>query len=746
MGSPWVKRASGTPGLMVADRDEVRRALRVFSDPAKGCELIALTAGVSKVRVGDDYDALLAAAESMPSGIGIYFRINPVSPALTRAARDEDILSRRWLYIDADPVKPGDHKDDPATDEEKERTREVMESVNEYLSGLGWPAPVITDSGNGFGLFFRVELKNDEYSRALVKRVLYKLNEKFSGPKGVIDKSTHNAGRLAKLPGTWARKGKEFPGRPYRPAKLLYVPDAVTPVDLEDLLFVAGAAGDEGAQPSANGAANGTTGEHPYKKRATSGGGYGKAALDAECARVYLAQPGTRNNALNRAAFSLGQLVAGGVLNETEVEGRLFDAACRCGLDKDVGGERTIRDCIRRAMRDGGEEPRKAPERPNPRDNPNDRKAGPDPKREPPPGAAGSQSGPEALTVSFANIKPLTVEWLVRNRIPKRFITVFAGRTGVGKSFVACDLIARLSVGGEIPFAGGECFTPGGTLILSEDSHEYVLAPRLMNAGADLSRVHAMTWGAMAKYSLGDTDMLAKACKEIPGGVSLVLIDPPTNFLDAVDEHKNSEVRQLVMRVVEWVLGQDLACLFVLHVNKQSGKGVEALNRVMGSVAWVTTARIAHTLCDDPNTADQCLWVPLKNNLGPLVKALAYRINGEAETGAKIEWVGEVDTTANEAMGHSSPRERRDVTAAKWLIARFREKLEWRSDDLFAAAREANVSRNAVFEAKAKLKLPSAKKRVTENGETVYVWWVPDDWEGFNEEATDPPPKTPRDT
>lgn len=742
MPSPWVKKATGTPGLMVADAAEVRRALKVFSDPTKGCELIALTTGVSKTRVGDDYDALLLAAESMPSGIGIYFRINPVPPALTRAANDKDILSRRWLYIDADPVKPGDHKDDPASDEEKERTREVMEAVNEYLSGLGWSAPVITDSGNGFGLFFRIDLPNDEYSRALVKRVLYELSAKFSGPNGVIDKSTHNAGRLAKLPGTWAKKGAEFPGRPYRQARLLYVPDEVVPVDIEAILAVAGTEAEKPVPPSES---NGKPSGDPYKKRATSGGdaAYGKAALDRECARVYLSRPPSaggdgRNNALNRAAFALGQLVAGGVLSEAEVIDRLFDAACRCGLDKDTGGDRAIRDCIQRAMRDGGEEPRKAPERPSPRDNPSEKKRE-EANREAKQGPTTGPTTDEPLTVSFAKIRPQIVEWLVRNRIPKRFITVFAGRTGVGKSFVACDLIARLSTGGEIPFAGGECFTPGGTLILSEDSHEYVLAPRLMNAGADLSRVHAMTWAAMAKYNLGDTDMLAKAVKEVPGGVSLVLIDPPTNFLDAVDEHKNSEVRQLVMRVVEWVLGQDLACLFVLHVNKQSGKGVEALNRVMGSVAWVTTARIAHTLCDDPDTADQCLWVPLKNNLGPLVKAIAYRIAGESETGAKIEWIGEVDTTANEAMGHGAPRERRDVTAAKWLVARFREKLEWRSDDLFAAAKEANVSRNAVFEAKTKLKLPAARKRVVENGETVYVWWVPEDWPGFDE-PTEPAP------
>lgn len=730
MSSPWVQRATGTPGLMVADAAEVRRALAVFAAPNAGCELMAISdgRGVSKTRAGDDIDGLLAAAESMPAGIGVYFRVNPVPAGLTRAARDRDILSRQWLYIDADPVKAAGQENNPATDGEKEATREVMESVNECLSGIGWPAPVVTDSGNGFGLFFRVDLPNDDLSRALVKRVLGRISEQFSCKKGRIDPSTFNASRLAKLPGTWARKGQQGDDRPYRPARLLYVPDTIAPVGIEELQFVAGPE----EKPDAT-----RNGKHPlpapspdpFVRRAASGDGgaaYAKKALDGECARVYLAQPGSRNNALNRAAFSLGQLVGGGALNEQTVKDRLEDAARRCGLDADDGGERSLWSTLARGIEAGKEKPRQVPEKPSPRANPSDRRETFNPNKEP-------DSKPGLLTVCLTSIKPLKVEWLIRDRIPKRFITVFAGRTSVGKSFLACDLIARLSVGGEIPFAGGECFPAGGTLVLSEDSLEYVLAPRLLNAGADLRRIHAMTWEAMAKYNLADTDMLGTACDEIPGGVSLVLIDPPTNFLDSIDEHKNAEVRQVVMRVVEWAMKRDLAVLFILHVNKP-GKGVEAINRVMGSVAWVTTSRIAHSLCIDPDDRERCLWVPLKNNLGPLVKAIAYRIVREENGEGRLEWIEEVDTTADEAMGNGGPRERRDIMAADWLVEKFRERHEWPSDELFRAAEHEGVSRSAIFEAKRKLELPRARRVVQENGNATFVWWVPEDWPALTED------------
>jgi Bifunctional DNA primase/polymerase, N-terminal len=73
------------------------------------------------------------------------------------------------------------------------------------------------------------------------------------------------------------------------------------------------------------------------RKTEANGNSYARSALERECAAVTSAQPGTRNALLNRAAFNLGQLVAGGLLNESEVRDRLYSAATACGLVKDDG-------------------------------------------------------------------------------------------------------------------------------------------------------------------------------------------------------------------------------------------------------------------------------------------------------------------------------------------------------------------------------------------------------------------------
>jgi hypothetical protein len=60
---------------------------------------------------------------------------------------------------------------------------------------------------------------------------------------------------------------------------------------------------------------------------------YGRRALEAEVGKVLLAPIGQRNHTLNRAAFALGSLVTGGVLDVDYVIDALLVAAERCGLD-----------------------------------------------------------------------------------------------------------------------------------------------------------------------------------------------------------------------------------------------------------------------------------------------------------------------------------------------------------------------------------------------------------------------------
>ncbi len=88
----------------------------------------------------------------------------------------------------------------------------------------------------------------------------------------------------------------------------------------------------------------------PQGERGTA---YAMAALGEETRLVAAAQPGTRNDVLNRAAFSLGQLVAAGLIPSHAVSTALSDAARQVGLPDDEA-----RRTISSGMTAGGRKPR----------------------------------------------------------------------------------------------------------------------------------------------------------------------------------------------------------------------------------------------------------------------------------------------------------------------------------------------------------------------------------------------------
>jgi Bifunctional DNA primase/polymerase, N-terminal len=86
-------------------------------------------------------------------------------------------------------------------------------------------------------------------------------------------------------------------------------------------------------------------------------GAYGNAALRTEIATLVATPPGFRNQTLNRAAFNLFQLVAGGELSEDEVTEALQQACEVNGLARDDGWG-SVRATIRSGRRAGMQYPR----------------------------------------------------------------------------------------------------------------------------------------------------------------------------------------------------------------------------------------------------------------------------------------------------------------------------------------------------------------------------------------------------
>lgn len=206
------------------DQTTIARWLRLFIEPGQRTELRALGASyqvVSQLFQGDDLDAMAARAvelDARPGIKGVYFVPNPIRPECDKSAADLDILERRWLLIDIDPVRPSDTS---STDSEKQAAWNVLERCRGFLSADDMDDAIVADSGNGWHLCQPVHLPNDEEARQWCKELLHRLHRKCSDDKAHVDTTPYNAARIWKLPGTTARKGPNSADRPHRMARML---------------------------------------------------------------------------------------------------------------------------------------------------------------------------------------------------------------------------------------------------------------------------------------------------------------------------------------------------------------------------------------------------------------------------------------------------------------------------------------------------------------------------------------------
>jgi hypothetical protein len=228
----------------------LRDAVARIAGPGQVIEVRTLTDQYTHSGYFSDPAALIRAVEPLDadnSVHGIYITLNEVNPALLsrRANRikmrlgkkdsttsDADILRRRWLPIDIDPLRPSGVS---STDEEHELALAKADEVARWLAGLGFPNPVLADSGNGAHLLYRIDLPNDDAATALVKSCLTTLDALFSDERVTVDTANFNAARIWKLYGTVSRKGDNTPERPHRRSRMVSAPDELKVATTEQL-------------------------------------------------------------------------------------------------------------------------------------------------------------------------------------------------------------------------------------------------------------------------------------------------------------------------------------------------------------------------------------------------------------------------------------------------------------------------------------------------------------------------------
>lgn len=262
-----------------------------------------------------------------------------------------------------------------------------------------------------------------------------------------------------------------------------------------------------------------------------------------------------------------------------------------------------------------------------------------------------SNDGVMLLNGADLQIEPidwLWIDWLARGKLH-----LLAGEPGQGKTTLALAFAATVSSGGRWP--DGTRAAAGNVVIYSgEDDPNDTLGPRLIAAGADLSRCHFVTGtredGTPRPFDPAvDIAELARTITQV-GGVDLLIVDPIVGAVTG-DSHKNTETRRALQPLVELAAECSCSLLGITHFAK-GGQGVDPAQRVIGSVAFTALARIVLVAAKTQSNDGDSLRIlaRAKSNIGPAEGGFEYYL---AQTpvqndmyAARVSWGDAVEGSA----------------------------------------------------------------------------------------------------
>jgi putative DNA primase/helicase len=679
------------------NKTTMTNALNAMFGPNDIVELRAFPKGANIVVAGyfdPEHRAALVehAFDLNKAGALCYVTMNPIDPQLlgrymnrienrkVKTAQDKDVIRRRWLLLDFDPKRPNETA---ATDAQIDAARERCWACEAHLASLGWPAPIKCCSGNGFHLYYPIDLPNDPETTDLIKGVLATVAERFGTDAVEVDQTVSNAGRITKLCGTVATKGDHTPGMPWRLSQLLEVPDRDAVVTVEQL---------KALQPAHKG--NGAD---------TDDGG--ADFLDSFLARLAAAKnitcysrdrhSGTDRYHLSACPFNSDHGRGKAVVMRLAGGALVFkcqESSCENRKWKD------LRDLV-----DGPKHVASRSEAPGRED--------------------------RVILARGDTLRVKPYRWLWDGFLARGHLHMLAGAPGAGKSTVATRMSATVTIGGQWP-DGTKC-DPGHVIVWSdEDNPEDTLLPRFLAAGGDPKRIHFVTGtansdGVREFDPATDIPRLQAAAREVPE-CALVILDPVVTIVSG-DSHKNVEVRRALRPLVGFAADLMIVVLGISHHTKGTA-GRDPVERITGSVAFGALPRVTMAAARiREGDTERRIFCRSKSNIGPDDGGWEYGLDltdvpGSPEVRVVVAQWGKVLTGSArdllaEADAFSEPEERSALQAAKdWLQKLLKDGVV-DSKEVKADANQAGVAWGTVLRAKPLVGVKSRKKDFGDG------WW-----------------------
>ena len=296
----------------------------------------------------------------------------------------------------------------------------------------------------------------------------------------------------------------------------------------------------------------------------------------------------------------------------------------------------------------------------------------------------------------YEDIEQTSVEWLWFPYIPFGKLTIIQGNPGEGKTYFAMMLTAACT--NRKLFPNMEDIEPFNVIYqTAEDGMGDTIKPRLIEAGADLSRVMVIDDTEEA-LTLSD-DRIEKAVRQ--NRVRLVIIDPVQAFIGAdVDMNRANEVRPVFRKL--GMIAEKTGCAIVLigHLNKSSG--TQSTYRGLGSIDIMAAVRsliFIGKVRKDPTTR---VLIHEKSSLAPPGETMAFKLGDEDG----FRWVGAYEISADELLDGKEGKatETKLERGAKLIRELLADKKEISIRELDEKAKEQGISGRTMRDVRSRMK------------------------------------------
>ena len=305
----------------------------------------------------------------------------------------------------------------------------------------------------------------------------------------------------------------------------------------------------------------------------------------------------------------------------------------------------------------------------------------------------------ELKMIRMSEIQSQEVEWLWYPFIPYGKLTIVQGDPGDGKTTLILNIAAKLSKGEGLDEKMNLSEPMNVIYQTAEDGLADTVKPRLELAEADCERIMVIDESDKS-LSMADERLEAAIQKT---NAKLLILDPIQAYLGGgMDMNRANEARDMTKKL--GALAEKYKCAIVLigHMNKASGN--KAAYRGMGSIDFFAVARsvlLVGRVEGEPNIRAV---VQIKNNLAAFGHPKAFALSEDG-----FRWMGDYEITADEVLGGQVPKANKHEQAKKLLIELAETNSSMLSNEIFQVAKEENISKRTLENAKRELGIRAKK-------------------------------------